>query len=347
MDDTDEMQPSTDQISELMAQLSALQAQMQQLSGTVKSPPSPPALPHAPPSLPPLLPLQPPAPSSPASPYENQMPLLAAGIGLLVLLILLLIALLMGKELRDRAHAMALQSYIACAESPCFEGLLPLPTDVAHAESGKAGGLATASIWIEHDDAASNGRDEERGGNGEDDGKGDKEAQSDADRQRLRERIARGAMEASAGDLMALESLEESSEIAVHAEAAVAAAGSPEAALLAAVSRGDVSALEVRALLQRGANPDAAFLDHSALAVAARTCAAGVVKALVNAGATLDMKDAWGWTCLMHAIDAHTSACSREAVVMVLLDAGASVDVWGHDLKGPLDLMEAREAALE
>lgn len=31
---------------------------------------------------------------------------------------------------------------------------------------------------------------------------------------------------------------------------------------------------------------------------------------------------------------------------MLLLDAGASVDVWGHDLKGPLDLMEAREAQI-
>ena len=48
----------------------------------------------------------------------------------------------------------------------------------------------------------------------------------------------------------------------------------------------------------------------------------------------------------MHAIDAHTSTCSREAVLMLLLDAGASVDVWGHDLKGPLDLMEAREAQI-
>ena len=41
----------------------------------------------------------------------------------------------------------------------------------------------------------------------------------------------------------------------------------------------------------------------------------------------------------MHAIDAHCPAFSREAVLLQLLDAGAAVDVWGHDLRGPLDLM--------
>ena len=61
-------------------------------------------------------------------------------------------------------------------------------------------------------------------------------------------------------------------------------------------------------MLRRGANPDAAFLDRGALAVAARQCALGVVKVLVDAGAMVDMKDARGWTPLMHAIDAHSAA---------------------------------------
>ena len=58
-------------------------------------------------------------------------------------------------------------------------------------------------------------------------------------------------------------------------------------------------------------------------------------------------QDVWGWTPLMHAIDAHTGTSSREAVLMLLLDAGASVDVWGKDLKGPLDMMEAREEQIK
>ena len=70
----------------------------------------------------------------------------------------------------------------------------------------------------------------------------------------------------------------------------------------------------------------------------------GVVKVLVDAGATLDMKDGRGWTPLMHAIDAHSNSHTREAVLTLLLDAGAAVDVWGNDLTGPLDLLAAREA---
>ena len=46
----------------------------------------------------------------------------------------------------------------------------------------------------------------------------------------------------------------------------------------------------------------------------------------------------------MHAIDAHSALNSREGVLVFLLDAGAAVDVWGHDLRGPLDLLAAREA---
>ena len=172
-----------------------------------------------------------------------------------------------------------------------------------------------------------------------------REQSASAVRNDLRERISRAPMEERTSlkmDAITLASANETAEIVGRAEAAVAAAGSPEAALLAAVSRGQ-SAQDVHALLRRGANPDAAFLDRSALAVAARVCSADVVKVLIDEGATLDMKDVWGWTPLMHAIDAHTLTCSREATLMLLLDRGASVDVWGKDLKGPLDLMKERE----
>ena len=167
----------------------------------------------------------------------------------------------------------------------------------------------------------------------------------DDDRRRLRERIAGLSAEDRTlqAQRAALEGGIESTETAEAAEAAVSAAGSPEAALLAAVSRA-ASPGEVRALLRRGANPDAAFLDRGALAVAARSCALGVVKVLVDSGATLDMKDSRGWTPLMHAIDAHSPSNSREGVLSLLLDAGAAVDVWGNDLTRPIDLLEAREA---
>lgn len=166
----------------------------------------------------------------------------------------------------------------------------------------------------------------------------------DDDRRRLRERIVGLTAEDRTlqAQRAALEGGIESTEMAEAAEAAVSAAGSPEAALLAAVSRG-ASPVEVRALLRRGANPDAAFLDRGALAVAARSCTLGVVKVLVDAGATLDMKDGRGWTPLMHAIDAHNTGHTREGVLTLLLDAGAAVDVWGNDLTRPLDLLERRE----
>ena len=109
----------------------------------------------------------------------------------------------------------------------------------------------------------------------------------------------------------------------------------------AALSRG-AGAYEVRALLKLGASPHAAFLDKGALALAARGGSAGVIDALLQAGAHLDGKDARGWTPLMHAIDAH-GAESRAHVIVHLLDAGAAVDVWGQNLEGPLDLLEKKQ----
>lgn len=176
----------------------------------------------------------------------------------------------------------------------------------------------------------------------DDNGENDLERNA-SNRERVVERIK--AATAEERELLArseaeqLDALADSSSAAAAAEAAVAAAGSPGAALLAALVRG-ASAVEVRALLLRGANPDAAFLNRSALAVAARGCGPLVVKVLLDAGATIDVKDDRGWTPLMHAIDTHSPQHSREAVLTVLLDAGAAVDVWGNDLKGPLDLLK-------
>ena len=162
------------------------------------------------------------------------------------------------------------------------------------------------------------------------------------DRQRLIEQLGGGGVPSDSHDP---DSSDDDAETAHSADRwaadAVASAGSPDAALLSALSAG-TSARRVRALLGRGARAEAAFLDTTALALAARTCAPGVARALLAAGAVLDKKDARGWTALMHAIEAHGPACPREAVLMALLDAGAAVEVWGDDLKGPFELIEAK-----
>ena len=122
---------------------------------------------------------------------------------------------------------------------------------------------------------------------------------------------------------------------------AISEAGSADAALLAAVCR-YASAAEVRELLEHGASPNTSFLHHSALALAVRGCSSQTSKALLDARANVDSKDPQGWTALMHAVDAHSATFSREAIVAQLLDAGAAVDVWGHDLRGPFELMEEK-----
>jgi len=122
---------------------------------------------------------------------------------------------------------------------------------------------------------------------------------------------------------------------------AISEAGSADAALLAAVCR-YATAAEVRELLEHGASPNTSFLHHSALALAVRGCSSQTSKALLDARANVDSKDPQGWTALMHAVDAHSATFSREAIVAQLLDAGAAVDVWGHDLRGPFELMEEK-----
>ena len=127
---------------------------------------------------------------------------------------------------------------------------------------------------------------------------------------------------------------------------AISEAGSADAALLAAVCR-YASAAEVRELLEHGASPNTSFLHHSALGLAVRGCSSQTSKALLDARANVDSKDPQGWTALMHAVDAHSASFSREAIVAQLLDAGAAVDVWGHDLRGPFELMEEKASVGE
>lgn len=218
-----------------------------------------------------------------------------------------------------------------CAETPCFEGIVPKPASERFDDEKLATGPMTRLEEVQMADMAAGGATPPLEQVGHSDHPGA------AERQRLKDRIAGY----TAGE-RALEAMAESPEATAAAEAAVARVGSPGAALLAAVSR-SASAVEVRALLLRGADPDASFLDRGALAVAARNCSHEVVKVLIDANATLDLKDGRGWTPLMHAIDAHTASTSREAVVTLLLDAGAAVDVWGIDQVTPLDLIQARE----
>ena len=78
---------------------------------------------------------------------------------------------------------------------------------------------------------------------------------------------------------------------------------------------------QVRALLEHGADPNTSFLNHSALALAVRCCSSQATTALLEARANVDNKDPQGWTALMHAIDAHEPAFSREHVLVQRLVA--------------------------
>uniref|UniRef100_A0A7S2C314 Uncharacterized protein n=1 Tax=Haptolina brevifila TaxID=156173 RepID=A0A7S2C314_9EUKA len=307
--------------------------------------------PPSPPFAPPIAPLSPWLPPSPhprhppsaPPPFTSFVLPVALGFGgaCVLMLMITLVVLLVSPRLREKLVRFVWEVSIACAQSPCFEGLLPLPRPLAtqmqdyplkpSAESQMEAALDRTLDTESLEIASFVARD------------------STVDRKLLRERIARGGADERKllyAETAELETASETIEIAARAESSLTSTGSPDAALLAAVSR-NASALEVRALLSRGANPDAAFLDRCALAIAARRCSVGVVKVLIDWGATLELKDGMGWTPLMHAIDAHSNSCSRETVLILLLDSGASVDVWGNDLKGPLDLMEARERQQE
>ena len=172
------------------------------------------------------------------------------------------------------------------------------------------------------------------------------EVERDAGRQLLRDKIAESGGGGGGGGSLGRASTGRMSPLPAdtpHFDVleAISGAGSADAALLAAVCR-YATAAEVRELLEHGASPNTSFLHHSALALAVRGCSSQTSQALLDARANVDSKDPQGWTALMHAVDAHSATFSREAVVAQLLDAGAAVDVWGHDLRGPFELMQEK-----
>ena len=277
---------------------------------TPRRPPSPPQA--SPPRGPPLPPLFPPV----AIVSQEALPLVIIG-G--VLLVVLLIYFCFGEALTKRVKVSVLDTW-ATRPGHLVEETVERqePQPLAEAEED-------ASARQQQTAKQQQQQQEQR-----------QASQKNTDRQRLLEQIA------GMGSVWGADPALAEGAAAIDVDAAVAAVGSLDAALLAAVTHG-ATTMEVRALLMRGASPNAAFLDRPALALAARKCEPGVTQALLEAGALLDKKDTLGWTPLMHAIDAHCAACSREAILMQLLDAGAAVDVWGHDLRGPLDLMVAKQ----
>jgi len=304
-------------LAQMAEQLARLEAEFRQaegillggnLSGSSPLAPSPPQVP-SPPQAPP-----PPAP--PRTPFliynadDDNSWVLPATIGVAVLLIILAVFVCFGESLSKRVKISVLDSW-ANRPGPLMEENAPSHEPQALPEAME---------------------DEART-------KQQQVTQQDNHRQRLLEQMA--GMSSVWGVAPAFSD----GAASVDVDAATSAVGSLDAALLAAVTHGHKT-MEVRALLLRGASPNAAFLDRCALALAARNCEPKVTEALLEAKAMLDKKDTLGWTPLMHAIDAHSLEHSREAVLMQLLDAGAAVDVWGHDMRGPLDLMVVKQQQL-
>lgn len=303
----------------LEQQIAALQAQLQALGDA--SPPSPPPQPLQP--SPPSTPL--PSPPPPAAPPPGAVPtdwaLLAPLLGVSILLVVLLLGLAVvlcrHRLFRQQSRLMRLM------EDQVGKGSGTRSGERRVSFPGLTGAPAPAEIEVVEVDAVT-----------------DLDAVADeAERRRLRERLA--DVGGFSRQRVFSEAAMSPKKEAIDIEAAISAAGSADAALLAAVCR-CASAVEVKELLQLGANPNASFLSQSALIIAARTCSSGTTKALLDANASIDMKDTQGWTALMHAIDTHSPSFSRESVLVMLLDAGAAVDVWGHDLRGPFELMEEK-----
>jgi hypothetical protein len=93
-----------------------------------------------------------------------------------------------------------------------------------------------------------------------------------------------------------------------------------EAALLAAIKRGDIDA--VIQLLQSGASPDATDpqYGYTALMLAARSSALGIVQALLDAHADPNRKAKDGYTALLFAANCGDAGIN---VVQLLLQSGA------------------------
>ena len=254
---------------------------LQQLADAVAalrtSPPPPmPLVPPASPLVPPLAPDAVPRLVEVLEIKEVGVPVavVAGGIALALFLVLIAVGIVHRKRLYEEVLHPGLK---AVSESPCFEGLVPPPPPLAAADEASQLTPAQGDVLLSNSPATAAVFGDEA------------QSKGAVDRQALRERIAAAGGNSMLAAETAELSMAENLEIQTRAEAAVAASGTPEAAMLAAVSRA-ATALEVRALLQRGANPNAAFLDKSVLALAARHCSAAVVKVLIEGGATLDMK---------------------------------------------------------
>ena len=308
--------------ADIADQIAALQAQLQALGEA--SPPSPPPQPLAPsPPSPPLHHPPPPSPPSPPPPaaVPTDWALLGPLLGVSVLLVVLLLVLAIGVLCRHRLFSQQSRLMRLMDDQVGAKGSGTRSNERRVSFPNMTGAPAPAEIEVVEVDA-------------------DLEVETDeAERSRLRAKLA------DVGGFSRQRSISEAAmspkNEAIDIEAAITAAGSADAALLSAVCR-TASTAEVRELLQLGANPNASFLSQSALIIAARTCSSGTTKALLDANASIDAKDTQGWTALMHAIDTHSPSFSRETVLVMLLDAGAAVDVWGHDLRGPFELMEEK-----
>eukprot|EP00316_Scyphosphaera_apsteinii_P008188 CAMPEP_0119301146 /NCGR_PEP_ID=MMETSP1333-20130426/2973_1 /TAXON_ID=418940 /ORGANISM="Scyphosphaera apsteinii, Strain RCC1455" /LENGTH=460 /DNA_ID=CAMNT_0007303143 /DNA_START=71 /DNA_END=1454 /DNA_ORIENTATION=- len=303
--------------NELLQQIATLEALVAQLQGSKISPKSPPPVPSAVPP-PPVAPMSPPPTLSAASSDGISVWLIIGPVlGGVVLIAALLVLLWWRIRYRGETARPLIFWRTQKHSSPNFE----------HATQAIVSADEAQEVQVLPDPFETS------------------ENMIDESRQRLLVQIA-SLGRCQADDDSASANAEKNvahAEVSVESlEASVRSVGTPDAALLAAVTQG-AGTRTVQELLQRGANPDASFLERTVLMVAVRLCPPGVTQQLIAAGATVDRKDARGWTPLMHAIDAHTPLNCREAVVIQLLDAGAAVDVWNDDLKGPFDLLAAKK----
>lgn len=104
-----------------------------------------------------------------------------------------------------------------------------------------------------------------------------------------------------------------------------------EAGLHTWATLGDLA--RVKAALEESTNVDAALAGSTALHHAAYKGHTDVVSALLAAGASVDLQDAWGATALHRA-----SSTENDLTCLALLDAGAAVDVEDRDGRTALDV---------
>ena len=133
------------------------------INGLIRSDSSPP--PRMPPPLaspalpvpmpPPSLPFPPPAPP-PASPALQAA--LAFGVFVLVILSITLAILLVSKRLRGKGLRCLWLANTMCAESPCFEGVVPPPPPLAAQDQQLAAVALESDLEAQKDDKADDGK---------------------------------------------------------------------------------------------------------------------------------------------------------------------------------------------